>query len=49
MQALEAEGKEYDDSHFFFAGYDPPFRLTNRHNEIWAIAKGGAGSTSAEQ
>jgi hypothetical protein len=20
---------------WFVAGYDPPFRLTNRHNEIW--------------
>lgn len=20
---------------FFYAGYDPPFRLTNRHNEMW--------------
>jgi hypothetical protein len=20
---------------WFFAGYDPPFRLTNRHNEVW--------------
>eukprot|EP00615_Pteridomonas_danica_P007211 CAMPEP_0114352778 /NCGR_PEP_ID=MMETSP0101-20121206/18181_1 /TAXON_ID=38822 ORGANISM="Pteridomonas danica, Strain PT" /NCGR_SAMPLE_ID=MMETSP0101 /ASSEMBLY_ACC=CAM_ASM_000211 /LENGTH=208 /DNA_ID=CAMNT_0001493309 /DNA_START=34 /DNA_END=657 /DNA_ORIENTATION=- len=24
----------YDDS-WFFAGYDPPFRLTDRHNEVW--------------
>ena len=23
-----------DDS-WFFAGYDPPFRLTGRHNEVW--------------
>lgn len=20
---------------WFFAGYDPPFRLTDRHNEVW--------------
>jgi len=20
---------------WFYAGYDPPFRLTNRHNEVW--------------
>ena len=23
---------------WFLAGYDPPFRLTNRHNEIWLPA-----------
>ena len=21
---------------WFYAGYDPPFRLTNRHNEVWS-------------
>ena len=24
---------------FFFAGYDPPFRVTNRHNEVWIPVK----------
>ena len=29
----------YDYSNFYFAGYDSPFRLFNRHNEIWLPAK----------
>jgi hypothetical protein len=28
-----------DDGSFFFAGYDPPFRVTDRHNEIWIPVK----------
>ena len=30
---LAAADEDSDD--WFFAGYDPPFRLTGRHNEIW--------------
>jgi hypothetical protein len=40
--ALEKSISESDDIKdasadgvWFFAGYDPPFRLSNRHNEIW--------------
>jgi hypothetical protein len=32
--ALEAAGIEFADR-VFLAGYDPPFRLVNRHNEVW--------------
>ena len=28
-----------DDESWWFAGYDPPFRLTNRHNEVWISVK----------
>ena len=34
----ESPGLERDETFgesWFLAGYDPPFRLTNRHNEIW--------------
>jgi len=26
---------KFNNSHYFFAGYDAPFRLFNRHNEVW--------------
>ncbi|XP_064635331.1 heme-binding protein 2-like [Lineus longissimus] len=29
----------FDDSHFYTAGYDSPYRPTNRHNEVWFLAK----------
>eukprot|EP00227_Mantoniella_beaufortii_P018676 CAMPEP_0197588846 /NCGR_PEP_ID=MMETSP1326-20131121/9987_1 /TAXON_ID=1155430 /ORGANISM="Genus nov. species nov., Strain RCC2288" /LENGTH=279 /DNA_ID=CAMNT_0043153719 /DNA_START=90 /DNA_END=929 /DNA_ORIENTATION=+ len=35
--ALEADGKGggFVADHFFFAGYDSPFRPLGRHNEVW--------------
>jgi len=33
------ESAEYDKDFWTFAGYDSPFKLMNRHNEIWFIAK----------
>ncbi|EFJ49639.1 hypothetical protein VOLCADRAFT_89567 [Volvox carteri f. nagariensis] len=38
MQLLEDQGLTYDASTFFHAGYDSPFRLFNRHNEVWLRA-----------
>jgi hypothetical protein len=32
---IEAENEEI----WYYAGYDPPFRLTNRHNEVWVPLK----------
>ncbi|THD19657.1 Heme-binding protein 2 [Fasciola hepatica] len=37
--ALDDLGKQYDTDPFFFAGYDPPFRLFGRRNEALLIAK----------
>lgn len=37
-KALEAAGYATSSDHFFTAGYDSPFRLTNRHNEVWLLA-----------
>ena len=31
---LEQEGRKYDANVFYSAGYDAPFRLINRHNEV---------------
>ena len=47
--ALDADGVEYDDSHFYSAGYDPPFRLRGRHNEIWIKAKEDVRGGAAEE
>eukprot|EP00887_Chlorella_sp_A99_P001009 scaffold5.g1009.t1 len=30
---------DYVEDHYFVAGYDPPFRLTGRHSEVWILAK----------
>lgn len=37
-KALEGAGLAIDDKFFFTAGYDSPFRLTGRHNEVWLPA-----------
>jgi hypothetical protein len=40
IQALENAGYAIKTDYFFTAGYDSPFRLTNRHNEVWLLAAG---------
>eukprot|EP00484_Ammonia_sp_Unknown_P013864 CAMPEP_0197072184 /NCGR_PEP_ID=MMETSP1384-20130603/209971_1 /TAXON_ID=29189 /ORGANISM="Ammonia sp." /LENGTH=204 /DNA_ID=CAMNT_0042510999 /DNA_START=56 /DNA_END=667 /DNA_ORIENTATION=- len=32
---LSQSGLQYDQENWFYAGYDPPFRITGRHNEVW--------------
>lgn len=41
VKALDAKGlgDTYYTTYYFFAGYDSPFELFNRHNEIWLIKK----------
>ena len=34
-----ADLTEADGESWWFAGYDPPFRLSNRHNEVWINLK----------
>lgn len=34
-QALQRDNVSFNSSHFYFAGYDSPFRIVNRHNEVW--------------
>ncbi|GAX82798.1 hypothetical protein CEUSTIGMA_g10224.t1 [Chlamydomonas eustigma] len=38
LAALNTTDYKYDASYFFTAGYDSPFRLINRHNEVWIPA-----------
>ena len=39
MAALDRDGLPYATDSFVFAGYDPPFRLTGRHSEVWLVAQ----------
>ena len=32
---LSQSGLQYDTVNWWYAGYDPPFRVTGRHNEVW--------------
>jgi hypothetical protein len=47
-EALDAEGLPYQSDSFFFAGYDPPFRLTGRHNEVWVVADDDAARAARQ-
>ena len=35
LQELQSKGADIDTSKYWFAAYDSPFEITNRHNEIW--------------
>lgn len=37
--ALDKAGEKYVKDYFITAGYDSPFRVFERHNEVWFIAK----------
>jgi hypothetical protein len=49
LQALDAEGVDFQDEHFYVAGYDPPFRLQGRHNEVWVKATAAADQDTAQE
>ncbi|XP_047413019.1 heme-binding protein 2 isoform X2 [Sciurus carolinensis] len=36
---LREEGKVFDEKVFYTAGYNSPFQLLNRNNEVWLIQK----------
>lgn len=36
---LQGRAEQFDASHYYTASYDPPFRLMDRHNELWLPAK----------
>ncbi|XP_072266360.1 heme-binding protein 2-like [Pyxicephalus adspersus] len=38
-EQLRARGLEFEDSFYLRSGYNDPFTLLNRHNEVWFIAK----------
>ncbi|KAK3579352.1 hypothetical protein CHS0354_029645 [Potamilus streckersoni] len=38
-RALSKKGHSFETEYYFTAGYDSPFRIFNRHNEIWFLKK----------
>ncbi|PNW82920.1 hypothetical protein CHLRE_06g299700v5 [Chlamydomonas reinhardtii] len=48
VQALDEQKLPYDFSSFFAAGYDSPFRIFNRHNEVWVAAGAQPAAVAAE-
>ncbi|EFN55172.1 hypothetical protein CHLNCDRAFT_57955 [Chlorella variabilis] len=45
--ALDRDEQPYNADTFFFAGYDPPFRLMGRHNEVWVVAEEETGAQTS--
>nr|XP_033504735.1 heme-binding protein 2 isoform X1 [Epinephelus lanceolatus] len=39
IESLQRDGLQYVDKPFYAAGYDSPFKLTNRRNEVWVLKK----------
>ncbi|KAM9704255.1 heme-binding protein 2 [Menidia menidia] len=39
LDSLKRDGVEYVDHPYYTAGYDSPFKLTNRRNEVWILKK----------
>jgi hypothetical protein len=37
IDKLKEEGEDVQTKEYFAAGYDPPFALVNRHNEVWVL------------
>ncbi|KAG8582901.1 hypothetical protein GDO81_008219 [Engystomops pustulosus] len=38
-ESLKRDNKLFNENIYYTAGYDSPFKLLNRHNEVWLIAK----------
>ncbi|XP_071335358.1 heme-binding protein 2 [Trachinotus anak] len=39
LESLQRDGVPYVDKPFYTVGYDSPFKLTNRRNEVWVLKK----------
>ncbi|XP_029984528.1 heme-binding protein 2 [Sphaeramia orbicularis] len=39
LESLKRDGVEYVDQPYYVAGYDSPFKLMNRRNEVWILKK----------
>ncbi|XP_061479966.1 heme-binding protein 2 [Rhineura floridana] len=38
-ESLKRDGRSFQEKVYYSAGYDSPFKLLNRHNEVWLIKK----------
>ena len=36
-ETLHEDKVSFDDRYYYSAGYDAPYKVFNRHNEIWVI------------
>ncbi|KAM4632823.1 heme-binding protein 2 isoform 1-T2 [Polymixia lowei] len=39
VESLQRDGVPFKDTPYYTAGYDSPFKLTNRRNEVWILKK----------
>uniref|UniRef100_A0A1A8CL10 Heme binding protein 2 n=1 Tax=Nothobranchius kadleci TaxID=1051664 RepID=A0A1A8CL10_NOTKA len=39
LESLKRDGAEFVDAPYYTAGYDAPFKLINRKNEVWVLKK----------
>ncbi|KAM9354213.1 heme-binding protein 2 [Pholidichthys leucotaenia] len=39
VESLKRDGVEFVDKPYYVAGYDSPFKLTNRRNEVWVLKR----------
>lgn len=39
LESLKKDGVEFVDNPYYVVGYDSPFKLTNRRNEVWILQK----------
>lgn len=46
LEALQNRGADFIEDSYFFCGYDNPFRVVNRHNEVWFVEKNTSVSIS---
>lgn len=46
VKALDGAGLTYSTDYFYTAGYDSPFRLRNRHNEVWIMTEAAPSSAA---
>ncbi|CAD7704789.1 unnamed protein product [Ostreobium quekettii] len=46
LDALQNRGADVIEDSYFFCGYDNPFRVLDRHNEVWFVEKNTTGLIS---
>lgn len=39
LESLKRDSMEFVENPFYAVGYDSPFKLTNRRNEVWILKK----------
>ena len=39
VESLTRDGMSFQEQPYYTAGYDSPFKLTNRRNEVWILKK----------